>query len=931
MDAGAHYRKCDLQVHTPRDPQWSGTGAVTEADRQAYAAEFVAACRAKGLGAVAITDHHDLAFFPFIREAAFGETDASGRPLSEQERLVVLPGMELTLGVPCQALLLLDADFPNDLLDQVVHAIDVTPTDASRATHAPTERLEHFQTIEDVYETLNKKDFLRGRFIVLPHVGKSGQASLLRKGMASKYKTMPSVGGYLDGLVSQHGDGQADIVAGKDKQWGNRAIALIQTSDNRSRDFANLGSAVTWIKWAQPTAEALRQACLARESRIAHSEPCLPSLRITSLEVSNSKFMGPISLAFNPQYNALIGGRGTGKSTVLEYIRWALCDQPPVQVEGDEELPDYQKRRKSLIDGTLRPLDAEVELSFLLNDVAHVVRRKVSGELLLQIGNGAFQSCSEQNVRDLLPVRAYSQKQLSAVGARIEELRRFVQAPIRKELDVLAGSLNALRTRLREGFEQVRSLRTLEAEVTALTFEQSSLQEQVLRLRNTLSGLASGDAAVITRQSGYEQERRLVQALRRDEEALRSSLRDVSDALGAIEPRFEASKAPENGELLRTAQATLTSFIGTARKSIESLRDMLAHDPALNPLREGLSAWDAAFVSHQHAYEEAKLRTAAHEATLKEINALESRLAEAVDAIDGKRRALERLSVSAEDFAQLRREWAARHAQRATLLEGQCAALTTGAESRLRASLRRATDTGPLAERMRALLRGTGTRGERIEKLLGAVRAAADPFDAWQSILDELFLLVWLSVEDEERVALPATPLLDQAGFTRRERIALTRQMDPSDWLELLLFDLEDVPVFEYEVKRGDFIPFENASPGQQATALLAVLLLQDGPPLLIDQPEDDLNMKIINETVETLWRAKSHRQILFASHNANLVVNGDAELVVCCDYRSIGTESGGHIKAIGAIDMPSINAEIADVMEGGLNAFKLRWQKYGF
>src|SRR5438132_1541889 len=125
--------------------------------------------------------------------------------------------------------------------------------------------------------------------------------------------------------------------------------------------------------------------------------------------------------------------------------------------------------------------------------------------------------------------------------------------------------------------------------------------------------------------------------------------------------------------------------------------------------------------------------------------------------------------------------------------------------------------------------------------------------------------------------------------------------------------------------------PPQAASPGQQTTALLSILLLQDGPPLLIDQPEDDLNMKIISEVVETLWQAKTHRQIIFASHNANLVVNGDAELVVSCDYRTSSTESGGKIKLAGAIDVPDIKREITEVMEGGVDAFKLRQHKYGF
>ena len=60
-------------------------------------------------------------------------------------------------------------------------------------------------------------------------------------------------------------------------------------------------------------------------------------------------------------------------------------------------------------------------------------------------------------------------------------------------------------------------------------------------------------------------------------------------------------------------------------------------------------------------------------------------------------------------------------------------------------------------------------------------------------------------------------------------------------------------------------------------------------------------------------------------------VVNGDSELVVCCDYRTSATESGGQIKLTGAIDLPEINVEITDVMEGGVQAFKLRQQKYGF
>src|SRR5688572_7473629 len=171
MDSGAHFHKCDFQVHTPRDLNWEGERPTTDVERKEYAQEFVQACRERSIDAVAITDHHDLAFYRFIREAAAEETDGRGNTLSESDRLVVFPGMELTLDLPCQALLILDADFPIDLLSQVPHALSITPTDPTAATHGPIGRLEHIKTLTQLYEELDRRDFLRGRFIVFPHVG----------------------------------------------------------------------------------------------------------------------------------------------------------------------------------------------------------------------------------------------------------------------------------------------------------------------------------------------------------------------------------------------------------------------------------------------------------------------------------------------------------------------------------------------------------------------------------------------------------------------------------------------------------------------------------------------------------------------------------------------------------------------------------------
>ena len=127
-------------------------------------------------------------------------------------------------------------------------------------------------------------------------------------------------------------------------------------------------------------------------------------------------------------------------------------------------------------------------MSFLLSDVPHVVRRKASGELSIKIADRSFEPCTEENVRELLPIRAFSQKQLSAVGARLEELRRFVYAPIRADLAVTEERIDALRAELRAEFARVQRKRTLHGEIATHHLGRDSLTERILKLARVSAG-----------------------------------------------------------------------------------------------------------------------------------------------------------------------------------------------------------------------------------------------------------------------------------------------------------------------------------------------------------------------------------------------------------------------------------------------------------
>lgn len=928
MDQGAHFYRCDFQVHTPRDTNWAGPRHATEEDRKAYAERFVAACRQRGLNAVAITDHHDTAFFPYIKDAAAAETDDHGNDISENERLVVFPGMELTLGVPCQALLILDADFPPNLLSTLYTVLAVNHNDHSEAVHAEVERLGDINDFGDLCEMLDRIDYLEGRYIVLPNVSEGGNSTVLRSGFASAYKSMPCVGGYLDGAVTQLGRGNSGILDGQNKEYGFKSLGLFQTSDNRRDDFRDLGAHTTWVKWAIPTAEALRQACLARETRISQQQPEVPAIVIRSLSVSNSKFLGRIDIECNAQFNCLIGGRGTGKSTILKYLRWALCDQPPEV--SDDELPDFQSKRSSLIEKTLLPFEAVVTVEFIINDVRHAVRRNArTNELLLKIGDGEFQACNEQDIRDLLPVQAFSQKQLSAVGVRTDELIRFIRASIKTQLSELGGRLNALKAQIRNSYSEMQAKRSIQKEIERDTIQLDSLAKQVEALKKTLGGVGEEDRKVLDKHDGFLSEEQTLKAWDRGLDRVRAANTALSNELSTSTSEVEQ---PSGKDRLDAIQSQLQIIYREAKQHVDALVELLSSSgQSAKTLADLRQKWDAALEQHKKEYEAAKQRSSAHETQLKQIAETEERIRKLRETLAEQKERQSRMGSPESAHADARRDWIAFYEERGTLIEGKCNELTNLSGGRIRATLKRGAGLKQAQERVTTLVSGTKVRGKRIEDLFDAMSKSDDPVRDWGLLVDDLEKLALVTGPEDSSIELPETPVLAAAGFTQGELERIARKVNVEEWIEVSLLELDDVPIFEYRIREGEYIAFANASAGQQATALLRVLLNQEGPPLLIDQPEEDLDNQVILEIVTEIWKAKKKRQIVFSSHNANIVVNGDADLVVCCDYLTAGDQSGGEIKCQGAIDVQEINSEITNVMEGGKDAFRLRQEKYGF
>ena len=937
MDKGAHFFRCDFQVHTPRDLRWSGKHYVSDEDRREYAAGFIQACREKDLDAAAITDHHDMAFMKYIREASQTELDDRGQAVPAENQIVVFPGIELTLNVPCQALLIFDAELPEDLFSLALTALAIAPHDPSDPTTAEIARLEQITTLVRLREELDKHKFLRGRYIIFPNVSDGGKDTLIRAGAGPKYKAMPCVGGYVDGSIKSLGQGNLDIINGRVREYGYKRIAVFQTSDSRHEDHRELGSVSTWTKWATPTAEALRQACLAQESRVSQEEPRLPTVTISSISLSNSKFLGPFDLKFNSQYSALIGGRGTGKSTILEYLRWTLCDQPPPGMEEDDT-PNYLARRKRLIEETLKPLKATAEVQFEINGVPHKVRRESqNGDLLMKIADDEMRKCSEEEVRRLLPIQAYSQKQLSDVSVRVDELSRFITAPIRAELDGIKERLADRAKRIREAYAAVRRGLALSRTLEERQLAEKSLSEQAETLRAGLTGLSDEDRALLDRGKVFSGANQAVESWRDGVSTFKNNAESLRRTVESHLSGAESSPPEPEGDILREASDEYIALLSDAKTSLDALisrAEAMIAAPETMDENSRWRKWAESRAEFSKAYDAAVQRSSTHREKMEQLKAIEEQLQVHVRETGRVKEELQSLEMADETHCDEREAWEILISERDGALDAQCEKLTVDSGRAIRARVKRYADAGNFLDGVKRAVSGSRVPGNKIDGLWRSVSSAITAEAAkvlWNRMLTDLENLAEFDEERDGADKRPEAPTLTRAGLTPANLDGIGRSLTPDDWLTLSLTPVKSVPVFEYQSREQEYIPFRNASAGQQATALLKTLLNQPGPPLIIDQPEEDLDNPVMLEIVEGVWEAKQKRQLVFASHNANLVVNGDAELVAWCTYRTTGDQSRGIIAGEGAIDVDSVRDAIKKIMEGGEAAFNLRKEKYGF
>ena len=925
MDKGAHFYKTDFQIHSPRSSNWGGGDSnrpITDLDRLHYAFELVKKWREESIDAVAITDHDDVCFCKYFQLAAqlSSEQDIaklqpfnfSDIPDWTKQNPIIFPGVEILFQNGYQVIVILDADCDVTIQNLLLYSIGITPP-SDQEPKGPDSVSLRFNEIKELKERLDEKHELTGKYIILPNVTPNGFRTLKKKDLREIFKNIPCVGGYIEKKWEDISENNKFLFDKGRSRYGSKPLGIFQTSDFRDLPHNYINLRHTWVKMAEATAESLRQACLAKESRISQVEPIIPTRYISKIEVSDSRFMGPIAISLNPQYNALIGGRGTGKSTILEYLRFGLHDQI------------LTEERRKFINNTLVNLKPVLKIHWIIEGSHQTIVNDFSDNIKwLQVEGGPPKQITEDYIRQNFPIQSYSQKQLSTVSNRTEELQRFVVQPIQEAVKAFDEKIDNLRKECSGLYQEVIQKNKKERNKSDLIAQKGSLEAQKEAIQKALPTIDKETQDIINQYPQRKSDLTLVVSYENKISEILAGFDELHGdiSVGLSLPEGAEDLPSETDEVFNKADELLEK----AGNAIENFQRGISGDK--KDFDELTAYYENAHREFLQRYEDASKKTLAHQGKIQQLKAVMDSLNNVENRIGELEKEIKSLENVESEFSSKFQSWVSLHNQKADSLEGQCEQLNMKSGGEIEAVLKRGADIDEAIRKLDEAIKGARISSDRWDALKKTIVDADSPVETWSKLIQELRLFAELEIGDvldEEKI-----PSLASWDLSPNAKRVIIERLTPDKWFEIAFTSLNDIPVFYYQ-KNRDNIPFEDASAGQQATALLKVLLQEEKGPLLIDQPEDDLDKKVVGEIIGDIWQAKQKRQIIFASHDANLVVNGDAELVIYCDYESETDRSKGKIENSGSIDIKEIRDAITTIMEGGQKAFDLRKKKYGF
>jgi ABC-type cobalamin/Fe3+-siderophores transport system ATPase subunit len=893
---GSIWRKWDLHAHTPIDPEWINKPKLdTEEEKKKFVEDYIKFAKQQELEVIAITDHNfcsDLIFY--IEKEA------------EANNIVILPGFEVTAkdGSGIHLLIIFPEKTGLDKIEGVISQLFAPNQERIKADGTV---VCSNKTIDEIKDIINEAK-LQSLFIFAHADGDNGILNRTtingERRMQEWHKDFINIC-QLSKKPSDFNEGfESNVINAIDQNY-KRKMSYIVASDCRTiveteatQERNYLGQKFVWVK-ADPSFEGLRQIIYEPKERVSYSQqnPYQDRKKIyfSNVEINGStNFILPnFDLPLNRELVSIIGGRGSGKSALLETIAFL----------NEEHLVEDQNKKEKIIEyyrKNLKNSEPEPDFNFKIT-----LTDKDSNESIVE------KRLKDYNDYDL-PFLYIGQEQLSKIATDDKELTDNICKLIGIDTD------HEMKQDMADKSRKVLS-------------DIKIKREAIAQLEDSYKEFGyNGKVPFIDWINTYLENL--------EKKKTRLSSKETKDILD------EVTSNTETLIRLNRLDADLTNLLNQIN-SINLNKDLKVLNDELTKLEIDQKITDIFFDKQKDEIQ-------------KSINKIETKKSVITEKIEKNKEDLNKLGIK-EDVN--------------TLIQ-----VTENIQKQISSVSRDLDKHSKLNEE---LLSNIGNRNKILEKVDEFIISSRDQitekFVDFINSIDEmsednkkLFKRIMGGVGISGKIIFRQNEfinyLLNNCFHNRKiasiedvkKEIAGEDEKGKSKNIglkELIDWVKRGGPENNIFVKNGgelaseyiflkwsDFIkvkaeatlndkPTDILSIGQRGTLLLKIYLATSSEKqiLLIDQPEDNLdNNFIANELVPLLRSVKKVRQIIMATHNANLVVNTDSEQVVIAKIDDAGS---GKAYISGGIENSTINENIKEILEGGEEAFKKREQKYNF
>lgn len=885
--SGLKFQKFDLHVHTPASHDFD--------DKSVKPKQIVEKAIEKGLRGIAITDHNNGELIDQIKKEAKGTG------------LIIFPGVEIyctggETGVHIIAIL--SSDKGTKHINGLLASLKINPDDFG--TPKAVTSFAPYQVIDTIssdpyYGIAVLAHCTSSKGVLHDIKGETRTKIFEHKGLLA---VETSQNDFTDAEKIKKRTRAIDLLNGKDPNYNQKKLGVYIASDSKKNSedghtLDGIGAKFTYFKVDDEVdLESLRQCFIDREVRIRQQfefkENIYPYIK--SVSVKGSFFNGETA-TFHQGLNSILGAKGSGKSLLVELMRFVFN-----QVSSQKEvLDDHDRKLQKKLETY-----GSVNVKFVdETGMEHEIERVFNPP-----ADNPYQEEQHESLASSFPILFLSQNEIIKIAENENEQIKFIDRFF--DFQYFQNRIKNIETDLVDLDKQfangLRAIKHLDEIRKQLSKNNAALE----RLNKLLSD------TIYDHYKSLEQKDR---SLKNQENSLRNYRDQINMQISMLEkidfPIFE--EPIKNDPAIKRNEDVIKS---TRKETVRLLNEALEiTEKAIDVISKEYKKWSVTFLDEKKKYEE-HIRNAGGDRKGIEVQRL--RVIREIDDLKKREMILLEQTSNLKNIKQERdlliKKLFSIYGEYSLERKNKCQKFELQSSSRLQVRIHESTNVNEFKNQLKDLKKGSYLRDAEIEQIclnvspydfiLNLLRYEASK-DKDIKYLQDIATKIGIEIE---RLQSLCDFLISQVPY--EELLQLQYRAHP-----------QDRPEIKFRLNNDTYELIRDISVGQKCTAML-IMALSDGKfPVIIDQPEDSLDVRSVwDDMCVKIRTGKEYRQFIFTTHNSCLAVASDTDKFIIVE----GSANKGAIVFSGALETSAIKEEVIKYLEGGRLTYEKKALKYG-